>query len=127
MVDDADDFSDMTEPAEDAGSGAKQSPTMWVHAPCLNFIEHELTEMQYLEPALQTDVEFIEIEDAPTPQHPDTMPDDPLALIRGNIASCFIEHISLARSLGSGSHVTWQSYVEACQREGLTPMKRRTS
>lgn len=126
MTDDADDFSDMTEPAEDAGNGAKQSPTMWVRAPCLNFVEHELIEMQYMEPALQTDMEFIETGDAPTPQ-PDATPDDPLASIRGNIALHFTEHISLARSLGSGSRVTWQNYVEACEREGLTPMKRRTS
>lgn len=126
MVHDPDDLSDMTEPAQDAANGARQSPTMWVHAPCLNFVEHELTEMLYLEPALQTDMEFIEPEDAPT-QRPYPMPDDPLASISGRIASHFTEHISLARSLGSGSHVTWQSYVEACQREGLTPMKRRTS
>jgi hypothetical protein len=126
MVDDPDDLSDMTEPAEDADNGAKQSPTMWFHAPCLNFVEHELIEMEYTEPALQTDVEFVETEEAPTPQ-PNTISDDPLASIRCNIASHFAEHISLARSLGTGSHVTWQSYVEACEREGLTPMKRRTS
>lgn len=126
MVHDPDDLSDMTEPAEDAANGARQSPTMWVRAPCLNFVEHELTEMLYLEPALQTDVEFIEPEDEPTPQ-PDAIPNDPLASIGSKIASHFTEHISLARSLGSGSRLTWQSYVEACQREGLTPMKRRTS
>ena len=126
MVDDADDFSDMTGPAEDVANGAKQPPTMWVHAPCLNFVEHELTEMLYLEPALQTDMEFIEQEDEPT-RRLDAMPDDPLASITGRIASHFTEHISLARSLGSGSRVTWQGYAEACQREGLTPMKWRTS
>ena len=100
MIDDADDFSDMTEPAEDVASGAKPSATMWVRAPCRNFVEHELTEMEYLEPTLQTDVEFVEAEETPTTQRPDPMPDDPLASIRDDIASCFIEHISLARSLG---------------------------
>jgi hypothetical protein len=115
---DFDDFSDMAESAEPRGAAGEAQPTMWVRAPCKNAIEAQIVEMADAESLLQVDVEFVEIDAEPEPQ---VEMDPALSAVIGDIADAFLRHEALARSLGERG--TYQDYVAACQREGMTPLK----
>jgi hypothetical protein len=112
-------FDDLLASDGEDGRPAKIAPTMWTRSPFENYVEAEIAEMIYFEHALKTDVEFVTPDDAPPT---DARADARFITVHRAMADLYGAHTAIARSLGSAG--TWQSYVELCAREGITPLKR---
>jgi hypothetical protein len=105
-------FADML--TDDDGR-AKSQAILALRSPAVNGIELCIVAMHDAEPLLLLDPDFgddvSEVREMETPEMSD---------IRVQIANHYLEHISLARSLGPGSSLA--DYVLACEQNGMTPL-----
>jgi hypothetical protein len=123
------DFDDMSEPAEDRPAkdgGQRKGGIMFLQAPALNSIELAIRAKIAQQPLLiETSIAFVD-EDGNTEGHhrnefSDATLDTPeRARLRNDIFGALSEHAALARSLGTAG--TWQQYVDACNREKMSPL-----
>lgn len=121
------DFDDMAEPAEERPTkyGSARGGVIFLQAAAVNSIELSIRSIIAAEPALYSPVEFLDSDGNVEPKHraefDDEIPHTPeLAVLRSQIFAHLQQHVSLARSLGEDG--SYQQYVAACKREGMTPL-----
>jgi hypothetical protein len=119
MSDDTDDFSDLIAPDSE---GAPRVIGLLTRAPAVNSVELELIERSYQEPALQTPVVFVEVEDGPeTESTPSEMTAEDE--MRSAMSAHYERHIAAARA--AGPQGGWPEYRDICKLANMTPFKQR--
>jgi hypothetical protein len=104
----------------------KRSGVLYCGAPAVNSLEMCIHVARITDPTFSNDLEFIEIENenepAAPPRAPATPEDERFAQARSALASLYIEHESIARSLGPETRDIYQRYCAVCESEGLVPL-----
>lgn len=121
-------FSEMCEPSEERPGKdglVKRAGMMWTRAPAVNSLELAICAARVCDASLQHDIDFVETEiegEWSAPRAPATPEDHRLTQARSALASLYLEHESIARSLGPENATTYARYKAICESEGLTPL-----